>query len=403
LRQLNPCGSEIGYVQAIDHFQRLPTVRFVDVTMFYTAESGGVRTYLTAKGNWLSQWTEIEHYVVAPDLIDGRLDEKFIGVPSVPIPYAQGYRMPWSCRLAARRIAELQPDLIEVGDPYQLAWAALRAKERLDVPAVAFCHSDLPRLIGRRFGSNAQRVAARYLRALYRHFDLVLAPSMAMAGRLDELGVRHVVHQPLGVDSETFSPSRRKSDLRQRLGLPQDTRLLVYAGRFSREKRLPLLLEAVRRLGEPYHLLMVGSGARLPPAERVTRLPFQRDIASLAELIASCDVLVHAGDQETFGLIVLEAMACGIPVVGPAAGGVGELVEPDTGVLVEPGCVAALAEGIEHIFRCDIATMGANARRKVLDGYQWSRVIPQLMHHYAGLFSTHQRPQFGLEASYAGK
>ena len=371
--------------------------------MFYTAESGGVRTYLTAKGNWLSQWTEIEHYVVAPDLIDGRLDEKFIGVPSVPIPYARGYRMPWSCRLAAQRIVEIGPDLIEVGDPYQLAWAALRAKEKLDVPAVAFCHSDLPRLVGRRFGSNAQRVAARYLHALYRHFDLVLAPSMAMARKLRELGVPNVAHQPLGVDTMTFSPARRRSDLRQHLGLPPDTRLLIYAGRFSREKRLPLLLEAVRRLGAPYHLLMVGSGAKLPPADRVTHLPFQRDIASLAELIASCDVLVHAGDQETFGLIVLEAMASGIPVVGPAAGGVGELVEPDTGVLVEPGSAEALAEGVDQLYRLDIAAMGANARRKVLDGYEWGRVIPQLMHHYAGLFATHQRPQFGLEASYAGK
>ena len=371
--------------------------------MFYTAESGGVRTYLTAKGNWLSQWTEIEHYVVAPDLIDGRLDEKFIGVPSVPIPYAHGYRMPWSCRLAAQRIVQLKPDLIEVGDPYQLAWAALRAKEKLDVPAVAFCHSDLPRLVGRRFGSNAQRVAARYLRALYRHFDLVLAPSQVMARKLRDLGLRNVAHQPLGVDTVTFSPSRRKPDLRQRLGLPEDTRLLVYAGRFSREKRLPLLIDAIRMLGKPYHLLMVGSGEKLPPAPHVTRLPFQRDIASLAELVASCDALVHAGDQETFGLIVLEAMASGIPVVGPAAGGVGELVEPDTGVLVEPGCAEALAEGIDRLYRLDMAAMGAAGRRKVVDGYEWDCVIQQLMHHYAGLFATHQRPLLGLETSYAGK
>jgi alpha-1,6-mannosyltransferase len=403
LRELNARERQIGYVRTIDHFQRLPTVRFVDVTMFYTAESGGVRTYLTAKGNWLSQWTEIEHYVVAPDLIDGRLDEKFIGVPSVPIPYAHGYRMPWSCRLAAQRIAQLRPDLIEVGDPYQLAWAALRAKEKLDVPAVAFCHSDLPRLVGRRFGSNAQRVAVRYLRALYRHFDLVLAPSKVMARKLRDLGLRNVAHQPLGVDTVTFSPSRRKHDLRQQLGLPDDTRLLVYAGRFSREKRLPLLIEAIRMLGEPYHLLMVGSGEKLPPAPHVTRLPFQRDIASLAELVASCDALVHAGDQETFGLIVLEAMASGIPVVGPAAGGVGELVEPDTGILVEPGCAEALAEGIDRLYRLDMAAMGAAGRRKVVDGYEWNRVIQQLMHHYAGLFATHQRPLLGLETSYAGK
>lgn len=371
--------------------------------MFYTAESGGVRTYLTAKGNWLSQWTDLEHFVVAPDLIDGKLGEKFIGVPSVPIPYASGYRMPWSCRLAAHRIAQLEPDLIEVGDPYQLAWAALRVKDKHDVPAVAFCHSDLPRLVGRRFGRSAQRIATRYLRALYRHFDLVLAPSRVMASKLCEIGVPNVVHQPLGVDTTLFSPVRRNPSLRSQLGLPHHTRLLIYAGRFTREKRLPLLLDAVRRLGDPYHLLMVGSGAQLPPSPHVTCLPFQRNVQSLAELIASCDVLLHAGDQETFGLIVLEAMACGIPVVGVAAGGVGELVDPGTGVLVLPRSAQALAEGVDHLFRQDLAALGGNARRKVVDGYEWSRVIPQMMHHYAGLFAAHKRPLFGLEASYASK
>ena len=96
-------------------------------------------------------------------------------------------------------------------------------------------------------------------------------------------------------------------------------------------------------------------------------------------------------------------MASGIPVVGPAAGGVGELVEPDTGILVEPGYAEALAEGIDRLYRLDMAAMGAAGRRKVVDGYEWNRVIQQLMHHYAGLFATHQRPLLGLETSYAGK
>ena len=99
--------------------------------MFYTAESGGVRTYLTAKGNWLARQTSIEHVVVAPSMIEAK-GARFIGVPSLPIPYAKGYRMPLSCRIAAHKIQQLQPDLIEVGDPYQLAWAALRVRDRTE-------------------------------------------------------------------------------------------------------------------------------------------------------------------------------------------------------------------------------------------------------------------------------
>ena len=98
-----------------------------------------------------------------------------------------------------------------------------------------------------------------------------------------------------------------------------------------------MLLEAVHRLGHPYMLLMVGSGMHVPASPRLIQLPFQRNPEALASILASCDLLVHPGDQETFGLVVLEAMACGIPVVGMAAGGVAELVDSDTGLLVTPG------------------------------------------------------------------
>jgi alpha-1,6-mannosyltransferase len=375
-------------------------LRFVDVTMFYTAESGGVRTYLSAKEQWLARQSSIEHIVVAPDRIERKPGATFIGVPSVPIPYARGYRMPLSCRLAAHKIEQLQPDLIEVGDPYQFAWAALRVKDRTGVPVVAFCHSDLPRLIAHRFGPSAQRIATRYMRTLYRQFDLVLAPSLAMATQLRDIGVSRVRHQPLGVDTATFTPQRRRDNLRAQLGLPPDTRLLIYAGRFTREKKLPLLLDAMRRLGDPYHLLLVGSGGTLPPCNRVTCLPFQRNTRALAELIASCDALVHPGDQETFGLIVLEAMACGIPVVGVAVGGVNELIDNDTGVRVAPGSAVALADGIATLYERDLRAMGEQARRKVLDRYDWSRVIPQLMRHYTGLFAAHRHADFGMETQY---
>lgn len=368
--------------------------------MFYTAESGGVRTYLSAKEQWLARQTSIEHIVVAPDRIDHEYSAGFIGVPSVPIPYAKGYRMPLSSRIAAHKIERLQPDLIEVGDPYQLAWAALRVKDRTGVPLVAFCHSDLPRLIAQRFGPAAQRIANRYMRTLYRQFDLVLAPSMAMASQLRDLGIVRVRHQPLGVDTDTFAPQRRHDGLRAALGLPEHTRLLIYAGRFTREKKLPLLLDAVSRLGDPYHLLLVGSGDTLPCSKRVTCLPFQRDTRALAQLIASCDALVHPGDQETFGLIVLEAMACGIPVVGVAVGGVNELIDNDTGVRVAPGSGVALADGISQLYERDLRAMGENARRKVLERYDWRRVIPQLMGHYSGLFAAHRQADFGMETQY---
>jgi alpha-1,6-mannosyltransferase len=369
--------------------------------MFYAAEGGGVRTYLTAKANWLSLRSRIQHTVVAPSQEKEHDRASFVGVPSIPLPHVNGYRMPLSTRIAARVLQRLQPDLIEVGDPYQFAWSALRAKHELNVPVVAFYHSDLQQVVEHRFGPAARRAATKYASYLYRKFDLVLAPSKVMMERLRDIGVDQARHQPLGVDTSIFKPECRDDGLRMRLGLPREARLLVYAGRFTQEKKLPLLFDAVHRLGHPYYLLMVGSGSALPASSRVIRLPFQRNPQALAGVLASCDLLVHPGDQETFGLVVLEAMACGVPVVGMAAGGVSELVDSNTGALVKPGSAAALAEGIRHLYHSERADLGANARRRVLEKYDWNLIIPQLIAQYGSLFATHQRAELEAGLSYA--
>jgi alpha-1,6-mannosyltransferase len=291
----------------------------------------------------------------------------------------------------------LQPDLIEAGDAGHGAWAALRVKRRLDVPVVAFYHSDLPRLIHERFGRVAMLGARRYLAHLYRQFDMVLAPSRLMAQRLDAMGVVGAVHQPLGIDVSIFSPRHRVATLRQQLQLPPETRLLVYAGRFTAEKKLSLLIEAVRKLGAPYHLVLIGGGEPLPQTCQTSFIPFLRDQQSLARLLASCDVLVHPGDCETFGLIVLEAMACGLPVVGTTGGGVAELVDDSTGILVAPNSADNLGAGIEAVFARDLAGMSHAACRKAQEHYDWNRIMPQLMSRYAGLLASRERADLEAE------
>jgi alpha-1,6-mannosyltransferase len=373
-------------------------MHIADITMFYAARGGGVSTYLNAKARWLFRRTRIRHSIVSPNVptTDGKT-RSLVNVPSLPFPGIHGYRLPLSVAGTARILDRLEPDLIEAGDAGQCAWAALRVKRRLDIPAVAFYHSDLPRIIGDRIGSLPAHVARSYLAHLYRQFDLVMAPSRLMVQQLDSFGVHGAVHQPLGIDTDTFSPKRRANSLREHLNLAPDTRLVVYAGRFTAEKKLPILIEAVRSLGRPYHLLLVGGGMKLPQLDRMTCIPFKRNQQDLARLLASCDVLVHPGDRETFGLIVLEAMACGTPVVGTNGGGVAELVEPGTGILVEPNSVARLCEGIDAIYRCDMDEMGKNALRHAREQYDWDRIMPQLLQRYAGLLATRERGELESE------
>ncbi len=371
-------------------------MHLVDITLFYSAQGGGVRTYLAAKAQWLRRHGAIRHTVVAPKGCMAAADHAFVTVPSLSIHNANGYRLPRSVRQTAHTLAALKPDLIEVGDPYQFAWAALRVQRKLQVPVVAFFHSALHQVVEERFGALAARAARRYTALLYRRFDLVLAPSRLMVEHLRSLGVEHVRHQPLGVDTAVFTPAVRNADLRSKLGLPPQARLLMYAGRCTREKKLPLLIDAVHKLGAPYYLLLVGGSADVCTTGRIVRLPYQRDPAALAALMASCDMLVHPGDQETFGLVVLEAMACALPVLGVDAGGVRELVDRATGLLVQPGSAAAIAEGIVAIYDQDRAGMGLRARQKVVQNYDWHIIFPQLLAQYARLFATRQQP--GLEA-----
>ena len=371
-------------------------MHLVDITMFYAAEGGGVSTYLNAKARWLARRSRIGHTIVSPNVRSGGEAPALLEIPAIAFPGIHGYRTPLTVAAPARILRTLQPDLIEVGDAGHCAWAALRVKRELDIPAVAFYHSDLPRLMANRFGALAMRGSCAYLARLYREFDMVMAPSRLMVQQLAEMGVAGAIHQPLGIDVDVFRPQRRINTLRTHLQLPAGTRLLVYAGRFTAEKKLDVLIEALRILGRPYHLVLVGGGAALPHFPHITHIPFRRDQRMLARLLASCDVMVHPGDCETFGLIALEAMACGLPVVA-TGGGVAELVDEQTGLLVRPDSAASLAEGIAAIFQRDLAALGANARRKAQDQHDWNRIMPQLLNRYGELLASRQRAEFDAE------
>jgi alpha-1,6-mannosyltransferase len=178
--------------------------------MFWGA-TGGVRRVLMSKHERLKAlgW---RHTIIAPGAQGGGL----LDCGGIPLPRSGGYRVVLNRARARRQMEFLGPDLIESADPYTLAWATLAAAEQLRVPAVAFCHSNLPALAARliggprgtatRLGFEAERWAQRYLAGLYRHFDLVLAPSRGLADKLKAWGVPRVTVQPLGVDCTVFTP-----------------------------------------------------------------------------------------------------------------------------------------------------------------------------------------------------
>jgi alpha-1,6-mannosyltransferase len=359
-------------------------MHLVDTTLFYSPTSGGVRRYLNAKHSWYSrsQW---RHSLLVPGDTTAANAGDVSTIRGWVVPGTFNYRLPLNAARWTRLLDELQPDIIEAGDAFHPAWAALGVAAQRGIPAVAFFHSHLPRLVGIRCGSAIGNMASRYLRWLYEHFDAVCAPSRAMCDYLRSLGLKRVALQPLGVYVDVFHPARRGTTLRRELGLGENVRLLAYAGRFSAEKNIAVLQAAFDQLGPDYHLLLIGGGEHRRVAANITKIPYRRDSAELAQLLASADALVHAGTAETFGLVVLEAMACGRPVVGVRAAAVAELVDDEVGITASRADASLFAQAVRDLYDRDIETLGSAARRRVLEKYSWDRALQQQQAFYAAL------------------
>src|SRR5207302_3912056 len=368
-------------------------MHLVDTTLFYSPTSGGVKRYLSAKHAWLAAHTSWEHTIVVPGEEDHIARGDVCTLSGYPVPGTFNYRLPINPRRWTRLMRALEPSLIEAGDAFHPAWCAWHVARRLGIPVVGFYHSNLPQIIGRRVGGGlSERALGRYVHWLYERFDAVFAPSRLMCEFLNSLGIQHTMHQPLGVDAEVFHPKHRRPGLRERLGLTPDARLLVYAGRFADEKNLPVLLHAFARLGSPYHLLMIGGEREARPSSNITMLPYRRDSLELAQWLASADALVHAGTKETFGLVILEAMACGRPVVAARAGAFPEFVDERVGVLAEPNSAFGMAEAIVALYDRDLETIGAAARARVLTQFTWKRAFHALFSAYALLLGARRQP-----------
>jgi len=361
--------------------------RLVDTTMLYAPRSGGVKRYLLSKKAWIEQNRPgVSHSLIVPGARHKARTDGVVQLRATKLPFGDGYRWPSSVKRWSAWVAAMKPSIIEAGDPYTPGQGALEAGQRVGCPVVGFCHSDPAGLAALHFGEWAKKPVEKRWARLFSQFDRVVSPSRFIARRLEEAGVKNIVIRPLGVEIDTFRPDRRDRQwLLDELGLGQEARLLCFAGRPAKEKNVDVLIEAVQKLGSPYHLVLVGAGSGMPAEDRVISLPYEKDPRAVARIIASCDAFVHANDKEPFGLIVLEAMACGRPVVGVNAGGVAETVDETVGQLAARAEADDYAQAVEALFERDIEAIGRAAREKAVSQFAWNRVFEDLCMVYGEL------------------
>jgi phosphatidylinositol alpha 1,6-mannosyltransferase len=309
---------------------------------------------------------------------------RVVRTASIPLPGNRDFRLAMPCRGMLATLRDFKPDVIHLASPTVLGAQGAFVARRLGVPAVAIYQTDLAGFASRYGFTIANDAVWSWLRTVHGGVARTLAPSRHAVQQLHDNGIERVARWARGVDLHRFHPQHRDPSLTRELA--PDGRLLVgYVGRLAHEKEVGLLSETARLPGVA--LVVVGDGPARRQLERALPtaafLGFQSG-AQLAATFASLDVFVHTGSHETFCQAAQEALASGVPVVAPAAGGLLDLVEPGlNGLSFTPGSAAELADCVDLLRRQPDArrALAAYGRRSV-EGRSWDVVGRELMQHY---------------------
>jgi glycosyltransferase involved in cell wall biosynthesis len=276
-------------------------------------------------------------------------------VPSVGAPIYPDIRLAApAVRAVARLFDRFRPDIVHCATEFMIGWMGQREARRREIPVVSSYHTDFSRYAAAYGVPWLRGSVSGYLCRFHRRSARVYTPGLAAQGELHAMGVRDVEVWGRGVDTAIFHPERRDELLRA-IHAPQDAFIFLHVGRLAAEKGVERILEAYRlareRLpeGRAVRLIIAGDGPRLPALRDmatpdVTFLGNLHRTTALPQLYASADAFLFASHTETLGLVILEAMASGVPVIAAPAGGVADhLRHGINGLAYPPGDVEAMA------------------------------------------------------------
>ena len=286
------------------------------------------------------------------------------------------------------------PDVVHIATEATLGLAILWHARRRKLPVVSSFHTNFDQYADHYRVGWAKGTIWRYMRWFHNRTCETYVPSLATIADLKTRGFERLVLWPRGVDAGTFRPDRPgRVAVRAALGFGPDDVVIGHVSRIAAEKNVAYLGAALLRVAEARpgsRMLIVGDGPARPELEAAlggaARFVGYRSGADLADHYAAADVFAFASLTETFGNVILEAMASGLPVVAVRAGGPGDTVRPgETGLLVEPtdppdAFAAHLIDLIDHP---DRRHRMAAAARDYARSRTWDAIMGGLRDRYA--------------------
>ncbi|NEO15469.1 MAG: glycosyltransferase family 1 protein [Moorea sp. SIO4G2] len=317
---------------------------------------------------------------------------KIYGVSGFPLPLYPELKLALPRPSIGGVLEEFQPDLIHVVNPAVLGLGGLYYAKVMNIPLVASYHTHLPQYLQHYGLGMLEGVMWELIKVSHNQAELNLCTSNAMVQELRDHGVERVDLWQRGVDTETFQPELASSQMRSHLsqGNP-DSPILLYVGRLSAEKeieRIKLVLEAIPNAC----LALVGDGPHRKELEAhfagtPTHFVGYLTGTTLGSAFASADAFIFPSRTETLGLVLLEAMAAGCPVVAANSGGIPDIVTDGmNGYLYDPadeqGAIAATQRLLAQ--QQERETLRRNARAEA-ERWSWSAATRQLQNYYQAI------------------
>ena len=350
----------------------------------------------------------VQHLVAAGDEVlifcpegapEQYMGARVVGVPAMPLPLYPELKLALPRPAVAEALDGFQPDLVHVVNPAVLGLGGIWLAKTKGYPLVASYHTHLPKYLEHYGMGMLEPLLWELLKAAHNQARLNLCTSTAMVQELSEKGIQHTDLWQRGVDTELFLPSLRCDTMRQRLlnGYSDTGKLLLYIGRLSAEKQIERIRPVLDALPDA-RLALVGDGPYRPQLEKIfagTATHFVGYLAGeeLAAAYASGDAFLFPSSTETLGLVLLEAMAAGCPVVGANRGGIPDIVSDGVnGCLYEPegpdGGAGSLTAAVERLLgdASQRAQLRRNAREEA-ERWGWAGATEQLRGYYRRLLS----------------